>query len=97
MNNDWKVKAVVGEKIYNKALKEFGSLNDFVIEEMLIRCKRNFYLDKNKEHLLSNNSELWRSKFGELREIACVLAYTDYGIDVMEEADEKGVAKIRRE
>jgi len=97
MNNDWKVKAVVGEEIYNSVITELNKLTDDDIKEMMSRGVVHYYITKDKEYLLSVSSELWRKEYGELEAISYLDVYLTYGIDVMEEADEKGVAKIRRE
>ena len=97
MSEDWKIKAVVGEKIYDEVFNEFGKITEVAFREMMSRSDIYFYVNKAKTRLLSCNSEIWVSEFGKLTEVSALEVYLCWGIDVMEEADEKGVVTIRRD
>lgn len=85
----WKYEAVFG-----------GHFIDFVISrnytlEKFLECAApvKHWTNKDRSVLTVIDNELSRKKFGELTELSLKIAHEEFGIDLMEEASEKGYAK----
>lgn len=73
-------------------------MNEELKQELLRICNQkgaHFWLTRDGTCLLSNNSALWRSDFGELDMISAKKVLEIFSLEIIDECIEKGVVRVK--
>lgn len=94
-NQLWHLKALLGDEPVDEALaKGGGELSDDLIVSMLIKSQIPFYTNADQTHLILGTNELVERDFGPLKKIDPSVTLTRFGLAKMEEANERGYARL---
>ena len=89
----WKYEAVFGSEYVKKAQEYPLTLEAFLVNAP----DRKFWVNKDRTILSVAKTLATRHLYGELAPLTLKEAHEEFGIDVMEEASEKGYCKIKKQ
>lgn len=90
----WMLKSLVGSHVVMESLKRTKQIDDVFVESLVERHGGEFFTDQHQNYLLATTSQLFESKFGQLKVVSPLDALKKYGLRKMEEANEKNYSKI---
>ncbi len=90
----WKLRFLLGSVYLSSKLNDIIELSENSINDLFDNSKYKFFIDNQKSILTSSDSELMRTKFGNLTELSMIETLKAVGIDKMIEAKEKGYTEI---
>ena len=94
-NKSWHLNALLGDAQVEQALSENGGkLTDSIIINLLVNSQLPFFTDPAQHYLTMGTSELLERDFGPLTRISSLEALTRFGLAKMEEANERGYARL---
>lgn len=93
-NDLWMLKSLVGSRAVMQSLNKTKRIDDTFVENLIKKCKGEFFIDQHQTYLFATTNELFESKFGHLESISSLDALKKYGLQKMEEANEKNYSKI---
>lgn len=99
LGNIWKLSATLSAERYNylleKVIENNSMLTNTIIEEAYRHCYQHYLLSYSGDVLFIGISELTINQFGPMvTPLTSLMALQKYGIDAMEEAQEKTYCKI---
>ncbi|ONF90886.1 hypothetical protein [Leptospira santarosai] len=91
----WKLTSVLGDRsVKNFIAENHNTIDENSINLMVDQSTYKYYIDEQKLILSSINSPSLNERFGKLQELSMREAFV-FGLDKLEEAKERGYAKIK--
>ena len=95
LSDFWKIEALFKKDEIISMLESFaGEISDTFIEKLFKKEGLKFYIDEKENNLFSYDSTLFTKKYGKLSPMDGLMALTEYGIDNLEKASEKGHTRL---
>lgn len=88
------LKSLVGSQAVMESLNQTKRIDDKFVENLIEKCEGEFFVDRGKRYLFATTNQLFESKFGQLEAVSPLDTLKKYGLQTMEEANEKNYSKI---
>ena len=90
-----RIATLIGLKAFADAVvREDYTLNDELVEALFEQDKAVFFVSKDKRRLLASAFETDQQQYGPLQQFTSISTFREYGISLMYEAVERGIAII---